>query len=116
MVATLYFMEDLTYEEISHVLECPVGTVRSRLHRGSKMLQKALWQVAQEDGIVRDKPGQGDMMTKLNRSNCEEAFRRLTTISIGLSPRRDPAHRRAPARSVTGAPASSTSRAACCMG
>jgi len=57
MVATLYFMEDLTYEEISHALECPVGTVRSRLHRGRKMLQKALWQVAQEDGIVHDKMG-----------------------------------------------------------
>jgi RNA polymerase sigma-70 factor, ECF subfamily len=60
MVATLYFMEDLTYEEISHTLECPVGTVRSRLHRSRKMLQKALWQVAQEDGIVKDKTGQGD--------------------------------------------------------
>lgn len=60
IVATLYFMEDLTYEEIAHALECPVGTVRSRLHRSRKMLQKALWQVAQEDGIVRDKMGQAD--------------------------------------------------------
>jgi RNA polymerase sigma-70 factor (ECF subfamily) len=60
MVATLYFMEDLTYEEISHALECPVGTVRSRLHRSRKMLQKALWQVAQEDGIITDKMGQVD--------------------------------------------------------
>lgn len=53
VVCTLYFMEDLSYEEIAHVLECPVGTVRSRLHRGRKMLQKALWQVAEEDGIVQ---------------------------------------------------------------
>jgi RNA polymerase sigma-70 factor (ECF subfamily) len=53
VVSTLYFMEDLSYEEIAHVLECPVGTVRSRLHRGRKMLQKALWLVAEEDGIVR---------------------------------------------------------------
>ena len=60
VVATLYFMEDLTYEEIAHSLECPVGTVRSRLHRGRKMLQKALWQVAQEDGIVTDKRGRDD--------------------------------------------------------
>jgi RNA polymerase sigma-70 factor (ECF subfamily) len=52
VVATLYFMEDLSYEEIARILECPVGTVRSRLHRGRKMLQKALWQVAEEDGIV----------------------------------------------------------------
>ena len=52
-MSTLYFMDDLSYEEIARVLEVPVGTVRSRLHRGRKMLQKALWQVAEEDGIVK---------------------------------------------------------------
>jgi RNA polymerase sigma-70 factor (ECF subfamily) len=57
VVATLYFMEDLSYEEIAQALECPVGTVRSRLHRGRKMLQKALWQVAEEDGIVGARSG-----------------------------------------------------------
>jgi RNA polymerase sigma-70 factor, ECF subfamily len=60
VVATLYFMDDLSYEEIARVLECPVGTVRSRLHRSRKMLQKALWQVAEEDGIVRAHPEQAD--------------------------------------------------------
>jgi len=52
VVSTLYFMEDLSYEEIAQVIGCPVGTVRSRLHRGRKMLQKALWQVAKESGII----------------------------------------------------------------
>jgi RNA polymerase sigma-70 factor (ECF subfamily) len=52
IVSTLYFMDDLSYEEIARILECPVGTVRSRLHRARKMLQKALWQIAEEDGIV----------------------------------------------------------------
>jgi RNA polymerase sigma-70 factor (ECF subfamily) len=47
-VAVLYFVEDLTYEEIAGALDCPVGTVRSRLHRGRKLLQKALWQIAGE--------------------------------------------------------------------
>jgi RNA polymerase sigma-70 factor, ECF subfamily len=60
VVCTLYFMEDLSYEEIARILDCPVGTVRSRLHRGRKMLQKALWQVAEEDGIVGDKPKETD--------------------------------------------------------
>jgi RNA polymerase sigma-70 factor, ECF subfamily len=54
IVCTMYFMNDLSYEEIARILECPVGTVRSRLHRGRKMLQKSLWQIAQEDGIVAD--------------------------------------------------------------
>jgi RNA polymerase sigma-70 factor (ECF subfamily) len=52
VVATLYFIEDFSYQQIAEVLECPVGTVRSRLHRGRRMLQKALWQIAVERGIV----------------------------------------------------------------
>lgn len=53
IVATLYFIEDFSYQQIAEVLACPVGTVRSRLHRGRRMLQKALWDVAVERGIVR---------------------------------------------------------------
>ena len=60
IVSTLYFMEDLSYEEIARVLQCPVGTVRSRLHRGRKMLQKALWRIAEEDGIVSQSARQDD--------------------------------------------------------
>ncbi len=52
VVATLYFIEDFSYQQIAEVLECPVGTVRSRLHRGRRILQKALWDVAVERGIV----------------------------------------------------------------
>lgn len=47
-VAALYFVEEFTYEEIATALDCPVGTVRSRLHRGRKLLQKALWDLARE--------------------------------------------------------------------
>jgi RNA polymerase sigma-70 factor (ECF subfamily) len=54
VVCTLYFTEDFAYHEIAAVLGIPVGTVRSRLHRGRKMLQKVLWQVAEEAGIVRE--------------------------------------------------------------
>lgn len=52
VVCTLYFMNDAPYQEIADMLGCPVGTVRSRLHRGRRMLQKSLWQLAQESGIV----------------------------------------------------------------
>ena len=45
-------MLDLTYEEIARVLEYPVGKVRSRLRRGRKMLQKALWHLAEADGLA----------------------------------------------------------------
>jgi RNA polymerase sigma-70 factor, ECF subfamily len=60
IVSTLYFMDDLSYEEIAEALQCPVGTVRSRLHRGRKMLQKSLWQIAEEDGIVGQPARQED--------------------------------------------------------
>jgi len=52
VVSTLYFMEDLSYAEIADILDCPVGTVRSRLHRGRKLLQKSLWQIAVEAGVI----------------------------------------------------------------
>jgi RNA polymerase sigma-70 factor (ECF subfamily) len=52
-VCTLYFMDDLAYQEIADIVGVPVGTVRSRLHRGRKMLQKRLWQLARDHDIVR---------------------------------------------------------------
>ncbi|MCX5859174.1 MAG: sigma-70 family RNA polymerase sigma factor [Proteobacteria bacterium] len=35
-------VEGLSYEEIAEVMECPVGTVRSRIHRARKELQDKL--------------------------------------------------------------------------
>jgi RNA polymerase sigma-70 factor, ECF subfamily len=52
MASALYFVEELSYAEIAEILDCPVGTVRSRLHRGRKLLQKALWRIAEEQGII----------------------------------------------------------------
>ena len=40
---TIVFLSDIeayTYEEISDFMDCPIGTVRSRLHRARKMLYK----------------------------------------------------------------------------
>jgi RNA polymerase sigma-70 factor (ECF subfamily) len=53
VVATLYFMDDLSYQEIAEVVDRPIGTVRSRLHRGRKMLTQRLWELAVERGIVK---------------------------------------------------------------
>lgn len=52
VVATLYFLQDLAYQEIASVLGVPVGTVRSRLHRGRRLLQRALWTIAEDRGIT----------------------------------------------------------------
>ena len=52
VVSTLYFMEDFSYAEIAATLDIPIGTVRSRLHRGRKILQELLWRIAVERGVV----------------------------------------------------------------
>lgn len=52
LVATLYFVEDMRYQDIASVLDIPVGTVRSRLHRSRRMLQKRLWQIALDHGLL----------------------------------------------------------------
>lgn len=51
-VATLYFVGELDYKQIAQVMDCPLNTVRSRLHRGRKLLQKELWDLASERGVV----------------------------------------------------------------
>ncbi len=51
-VVILCDIEGLSYEEISDFLNCPIGTVRSRLHRGRKILADALKDYAQEQGIL----------------------------------------------------------------
>lgn len=52
VVAALYFVEQFAYDEVAAILEIPVGTVRSRLHRARKLLQKALWRLAEEQGVL----------------------------------------------------------------
>lgn len=52
VAATLYFMQDFSYQEIADMVGVPVGTIRSRIHRGRRLLQKALWVIAEERGVV----------------------------------------------------------------
>jgi RNA polymerase sigma-70 factor, ECF subfamily len=53
VACSLYFVQDLSYEEIAQTLDVPLGTVRSRIHRGRKLLQQRLWAIAEERGIVK---------------------------------------------------------------
>jgi RNA polymerase sigma-70 factor, ECF subfamily len=47
-------VEGFSYKEIAKIMDTPVGTVMSRLHRGRKQLQKALADYARRRGIVPD--------------------------------------------------------------
>jgi len=60
---TIIFLSDIegySYKEISDFVNCPIGTVRSRLHRARKILYTLLYNYAQENGYVR------------SRNNCRE--------------------------------------------
>jgi RNA polymerase sigma-70 factor (ECF subfamily) len=52
IVVVMAFIEGLSYEEIATALDVPMGTVKSRLHRGRKMLQKSLYQYARKAGVI----------------------------------------------------------------
>jgi RNA polymerase sigma-70 factor, ECF subfamily len=47
-------VEGFSYKEIAEITGVPIGTVMSRLHRGRKALEKRLWEVVRERGLVRD--------------------------------------------------------------
>ena len=45
-------LEGFAYKEIAEILDIPIGTVMSRLHRGRKAMQKRLWEFARERGLL----------------------------------------------------------------
>jgi len=47
-------LEGFSYKEIASILDVPIGTVMSRLHRGRKALQKTLWEYARTRGLLSD--------------------------------------------------------------
>ena len=45
-------VEGFAYKEIAEILDVPIGTVMSRLHRGRRALQKALFDFGMQRGLV----------------------------------------------------------------
>src|SRR5450755_1466599 len=56
MAVVLSDVQNFSYQEIADILEIPIGTVRSRLWRGRRLLQQILWKQAVEAGIVSELP------------------------------------------------------------
>jgi RNA polymerase sigma-70 factor, ECF subfamily len=57
MAVLLADVEGFSYKEIAEILDIPIGTVMSRLHRGRKALQKSLFDFGMERGLVGDRDG-----------------------------------------------------------
>ncbi|MEJ2105616.1 MAG: sigma-70 family RNA polymerase sigma factor [Ignavibacteriaceae bacterium] len=45
-------LEGYSYEETAELVQCPLGTVRSRLHRARHMLQEILFDYAKDKGFL----------------------------------------------------------------
>lgn len=54
MVVVLSFLEGFSYQEIADILDLQLGTVKSRLHRGRKLLQKQLYDYAVKNGYIKE--------------------------------------------------------------
>ncbi len=46
-------LEGFSYKETAEILDCPMGTVMSRLHRGRKLLRDSLYEYAKKRGYVK---------------------------------------------------------------
>ncbi|HKK21039.1 MAG TPA: sigma-70 family RNA polymerase sigma factor [candidate division Zixibacteria bacterium] len=53
LVVVLSFLEGFSYQEIAEIADLQLGTVKSRLHRGRKLLQKELFDYAVKNGYVK---------------------------------------------------------------
>ncbi len=52
VVVLLADLQDFAYKDIADIMECPIGTVMSRLYRGRRMLQQKLHDYAVANGYV----------------------------------------------------------------
>ena len=52
MAVLLADVEGFSYKEIAEITDVPIGTVMSRIHRGRKALQKALFEFGTQRGLV----------------------------------------------------------------
>jgi RNA polymerase sigma-70 factor, ECF subfamily len=53
IVLLMWAVDDLTYKEIAHTLDIPIGTVMSRLHRARQKLGEQLRDYALKEGVIR---------------------------------------------------------------
>jgi RNA polymerase sigma-70 factor (ECF subfamily) len=67
LVVILADLQEFSYKEIAEILECPVGTVMSRLYRGRKLLQKSLRTYAIHQGVLHEEPAAPADLTEYRR-------------------------------------------------
>ncbi|MEA2696506.1 MAG: hypothetical protein QOI66_777 [Myxococcales bacterium] len=76
MAVILADLEDFSYKEIAEIMNCPAGTVMSRLYRGRKILQGLLHDYAVEQGIIPGQPADAAADHEAAKTVDMAAFRR----------------------------------------
>ena len=91
MAVLLADVEGFAYKEIAEILDIPIGTVMSRLHRGRKSLQKQLFEFAAARGLTRRQDG--DREAASSEPAVAPAAAEAVTVGAGPlppDPRPDP--------------------------
>jgi len=84
MVVLLADLQDFAYKEIAEIMDCPIGTVMSRLYRGRRMLREELDGYAEDEGIVEleDEDAEGEASEAGAEGNDgDEADQKTTDLS-----------------------------------
>ena len=77
MVVLLADLQDFAYKEIAEIMECPIGTVMSRLYRGRRMLRSRLEEYAVEQGYIeREEDEDDEEDTTASKTTSLDEYRR----------------------------------------
>jgi RNA polymerase sigma-70 factor, ECF subfamily len=93
MAVLLADVEGFSYKEIAEILDIPIGTVMSRLHRGRKSLQKQLYEFAVARGLTRRDGGPAGAVAGTSPAGdpaAEPVAVGAGSAQAGPSPRTDP--------------------------
>ena len=90
MAVLLADVEGFSYKEIAEILDIPIGTVMSRLHRGRKELEKRLYDFAVSRGLAEPAPGPAHLTEMADRpvhpqASATRRCTRSTTCSTASS-------------------------------
>ena len=84
-------VEGFSYKEIAEMLDIPIGTVMSRLHRGRKAMQKALYDYAEARGFTGNAvPSETDHLDTM--ADCNQTLRELQLFLDGELSASESAH------------------------
>jgi RNA polymerase sigma-70 factor, ECF subfamily len=76
LAVVLCDVEGFSYKEIAEIVDCPVGTVMSRLYRGRRLLKKALHDFAVAEGIIKPDSAPADHIDSRSDTIDLAAYRR----------------------------------------